>query len=357
MDMNLPIYTINFDETIFESGIDMIALTDNPAIEVMALRFNKQNDIMNFSIADVEKRIVVGPAIIPDKKIYRNDDGFEYYVIFTKDVVEKMIEKFNSEQRDIVFNFDHTETKVKAFINESWIIEDDQFDKSKLYDYDLPIGTWMISAKIEDDDAWEVIKKLDNIGFSIEGLMGVQEAFKKMNKNKTNSNMKKKKFIASKLVIKSKFNKATRKFDAEIVETKDDEILIAEDLEVGKEVTIVTDEGTVEVADDGIYVIPEEEVQVVVEEGEIVEVEEIVVEDEIDEVELEDKDIKDKDEKEEFEDETEDRYEELVSKIADLESRLEKLEGTVEEEIGEVEFKKVKGSSVDALIAFNKRKK
>jgi hypothetical protein len=52
---------------------------------------------------------------------------------------------------------------------ESWIIEDVEKDKSKLYGFDLPKGTWMISMKVNNDDVWQKVKAGEVKGFSIEG--------------------------------------------------------------------------------------------------------------------------------------------------------------------------------------------
>jgi hypothetical protein len=52
---------------------------------------------------------------------------------------------------------------------ESWIIEDEKTDKSRLYNFNLPKGTWMISMKVNNDEIWNKVKAGDVKGFSIEG--------------------------------------------------------------------------------------------------------------------------------------------------------------------------------------------
>ena len=42
-------------------------------------------------------------------------------------------------------------------------------DKSKLYGFDLPNGTWFVKMKIENDDLWKEIKSGSLRGLSIEG--------------------------------------------------------------------------------------------------------------------------------------------------------------------------------------------
>ena len=52
---------------------------------------------------------------------------------------------------------------------ETWIIEDEKMDKSRLYNFNLPKGTWMISMKVNNDEIWSKVKAGDVKGFSIEG--------------------------------------------------------------------------------------------------------------------------------------------------------------------------------------------
>lgn len=394
---DLPVFYINFDEEEFESGIDKIALTEDPAIEVMSMRFNK-NEKRKLKLSK-DKNLIIGPAIIPDKPIYRRDGDFEYYVVFTKDVVEKMVEKFNSEQREIKFNLEHNnEKEIKGFIKESWIIEDDKFDKSKLYGFEnLPIGTWMISAKITDNDVWNyVVKNMDQVGFSIEGLMGIQleefnkqknisispnididelidiklDEYKNKNKNKTMKKVKKNKYFSNQVVLKRKFNKGKKRFEEEIVISDELDVLIAEDLVEGTEIEIITDEGVIAPAEDGTYIIPDEEIQIEVEEGVIINVEEVeTIDEEFEEdKEKEEEELESDEDKEKVEEEleaeegevvVEESDDELIEKIAELESRLEDVEKEVEEVIedNDLEFNKKKKknfSTIQSLIYFNK---
>ena len=66
---------------------------------------------------------------------------------------------------------------------ESWIKEGEQ-DKSKLYGFDLPDGTWFVKMKIENDEMWSKIKDGELKGLSIEGFF--VNKFEKMQKQPTN---------------------------------------------------------------------------------------------------------------------------------------------------------------------------
>lgn len=341
MNKNLPTYLIDFDPEKFESGIDLIAVTENPAIETLSLRFSKAAQMV-FSFNE-DQQLIVGPAIIPDKPIYRVENGREFYVVFTKEVIEKMVEKFNSELRSIKFNIEHDENfLVEGFIKESWIVENADIDKSKLYGFSVPVGTWMIAAKITDKEVWDgVIKQMDRVGFSIEGLMGIQpnqidkeklseQESDKPNKqnNKMKKTNKKSRFFATKLNTKKKFNISKKKFE-EVIISEEEEVLIVEEIAEGAAVEMLDDAGEIVAAEDGTYVIESEEIQVEIAEGEIVTIQEVEV--------TEDKTEMEKDEEEEevkmqIDDET-------LAKLVELESRIEALEAKMAEGEEVKEFK------------------
>ena len=123
-----------------------------------------------------DKQVIVGPALIPDMKIYREDEKYgQYYVTFTKETIAKMVEKFNKFGSNRKINIDHSNQMVDAFIMEDWIVEDTVYDKSRKYGIEVPIGTYMIMVKIEDTKFWlEEVKGNEKFGFSIEGLLGQQ---------------------------------------------------------------------------------------------------------------------------------------------------------------------------------------
>jgi hypothetical protein len=51
---------------------------------------------------------------------------------------------------------------------ESWIKEG-EMDKSKMFGYDLPNGTWFVKMRIDNDELWNKIKDGELKGLSIEG--------------------------------------------------------------------------------------------------------------------------------------------------------------------------------------------
>lgn len=170
----LPVYKIVIDEENEQSGIEFVSLVQQPAIMVKGLAFNDTPIKLEFKY-DNDKQIIAGPAIIPDMKIYRYDDEIgEFYVYFEKEMIEKMVDRFNKLPKEFKINLDHSDKIAPAFIKGSWIIENKEYDKSKMYGFDLPEGTWFIEVKVEDKDFWaKEIKKGEKYGFSIEGFMNI----------------------------------------------------------------------------------------------------------------------------------------------------------------------------------------
>ena len=135
---------------------------------------------------DEEKKIVIGAAMVPNRMIHRYDDlGNLYYVFFSKDSIKKMAQKFLKEKRTDETSIEHDGIKLgkdKVYISESWISEDETYDKSVKYGFSLPVGTWYVSMKVNDDKVWKMIKQKSLNGFSVEGLFAEKSVFSKEDK-------------------------------------------------------------------------------------------------------------------------------------------------------------------------------
>jgi len=165
-DEKLPVYEIFINDDD-ETGMNLISVVEKPAIEIKGYAFS---DIVELQFKkEGDKQIIVGPALIPNKKIRREDeDGNLYYVFFSKETIERMVEKFNRYGSNRKINFEHTDKMIDAFIMEDWIVEDAYYDKSKKYGFDVPVGTYMIKVKVEDKQFWlEEVKENGRFGFSI----------------------------------------------------------------------------------------------------------------------------------------------------------------------------------------------
>jgi hypothetical protein len=125
-------------------------------------------------LAQVEdQQLLIGAALIPDKLIYRYNDKTkeEYYIRFSTDTIKKIVDRYFKKGNQINFNLEHNALlDVNATVNESWIVEDSLIDKSALYGFNYPVGTWMLSVHVEDTAYWNEFVKTGMVkGFSIEG--------------------------------------------------------------------------------------------------------------------------------------------------------------------------------------------
>jgi len=115
--------------------------------------------------------MLVSPALIPNKQIFRHDPNTDsdYYVYFSKETVRKASELYLRHNNHHKATYQHQDRVSGVLTVESWIIEDTKLDKSTLYGYSLPVGTWMVKLKISNDEIWSKIKDGELKGLSIEG--------------------------------------------------------------------------------------------------------------------------------------------------------------------------------------------
>jgi hypothetical protein len=174
---DLPVYKITIDPEYSdgqELGIEQIAFTSNPAIKVKGMAFNQSERLL---FADDVKYRVTAPAMIPMEIYRRDDETGEYYVQFTAETIEQIHAKFMQDlkNRD-VFNLEHDQAQtVPAYILESWIVENPKLDKSfTTFGIEVPKGTLMLTAQITDKEYYQELVSKDQIGFSIEGFLGLK---------------------------------------------------------------------------------------------------------------------------------------------------------------------------------------
>ena len=177
MTKDLPIYKITIDPEYSDGedlGIEQIAFTSQPAIKVKGLAFNQSQRMV---FADDLKYRITAPAMIP-MEIYRKDDEQgEYYVQFSEDTIAKIHEKFMSDLRNRdLFNLEHDTSKtVPAYILETWVVDQPKQDKAfSTFGIDVPKGTLMVTAQITDQEYYAELVANDQVGFSIEGFLGLK---------------------------------------------------------------------------------------------------------------------------------------------------------------------------------------
>jgi hypothetical protein len=139
-----------------------------------------------FQVFNNEQRLVVGPAMIPDKMIIRRNEitGEIYYVYFSSDTIKKLQQKFMKEKLLDKTNLEHGRKYLKDVdVVESWIVDDPERDKQQVFGMDYPAGTWMITMKVTDDDTWDKVKDGQLKGFSVQGYFLEKAKFSHINQD------------------------------------------------------------------------------------------------------------------------------------------------------------------------------
>ena len=164
----MRIVELLLDEESLQAGIQAISIVESPAIEEDFVAL-KEEARVELKTIDEDKRVLLGAALVPNKPIYRRNGEDEYYIYFSQDTVRKASELFFINGNQNKATLEHQIDITGLSVVESWIIEGEQ-DKSKMYGMDLPVGTWMVSMKVHNDEIWNDYVKSGKVkGFSIEG--------------------------------------------------------------------------------------------------------------------------------------------------------------------------------------------
>lgn len=177
----MKIVELILDDQQLATGIDAVSLVEEPAIEsnFVALK----NHRVEFKTIDQEKRILMGPALIPNKPIYRNQvfngEQMEFYVYFSKSTIVKASQLFLMKGAQNKATLEHQININGLSVVESWIKEDEIHDKSAIYGLTDPVGTWMIAMKVNNQEIWDDYVKTGKVkGFSIEGYFADKSIIK-----------------------------------------------------------------------------------------------------------------------------------------------------------------------------------
>jgi len=138
----------------------------------------------SFAIQDEEERIITGALMLADTPIYRNDGNGEYYVVFTKDTIKKIAQKYFKKGYQNNVNLMHDSGQVMDGVTmfESWIVDEKRGIKPMKGFEDVNEGSWFGSFKVENEDVWNMIKEGKVKGFSVEGIFNYSKPMTKEEK-------------------------------------------------------------------------------------------------------------------------------------------------------------------------------
>ena len=168
----MRVYELKIEDSIDE--VYAISLVEAPAIESDFIYFGKED--FNFAKVNNEQRLILGPILLPDKKILRVDaEGEPYEVYFTKETVKKLAQNYLKRKYTDKATIEHDKSVKGVHLVESWIKEG-RLDKSSNYGLSLPEGAWVgifsVDESKEGQDVWENYVKTGKVkGFSVESIV------------------------------------------------------------------------------------------------------------------------------------------------------------------------------------------
>lgn len=269
-------------------GVFAISLVNAPATGEHYIAMAKQDKIVKFAKVDEDQRILMGLVLQPDQLIYRVDEnGDEFEMFFSAETIKDFSQNFFQSGFQLNSKLEHDETIENVTFVESWLVADPKKDKSAAYGLSYPVGSWLVSMKVDNDDIWNnYIKTGELKGFSIDGMVELEEVNFKSNIQMSKSN---KNILA---LLKQIVSGAEQDVEVTLGSVKSGELDIqfdGETLEVGTAVFLIADdEEKVQLAD-GTYKI-DDAGEIVVKDGlveSMSEGEEVVDEEVVEEVEPE----------------------------------------------------------------------
>lgn len=172
-------YKVGLDSETYK-----ISMVSEPAIEVDYVALSKDEEVQ-VKLSSDERHICYGPALIPNKDIYRNNGEQEFYINFSEESIAKMSQDFMRDYRQHEVNLQHQDNADEVFVCESWIVEDPYKDKANSLGLTVPRGTWMVAMKVNNIEVWDKVKSGELKGFSCESLIRLEE----FSKNENNMNI------------------------------------------------------------------------------------------------------------------------------------------------------------------------
>ena len=164
----MKIIELVLDEEQDESGIEAISIVESPAIEedFIALK----SDEIKLAEVSKDKKLLMGALLVPNKPIYRKTEDDEYYIYFSKKTIVQASQLYLKNGNQNNSTLEHQHSLSGLTLVESWIVESETQDKSRLYNLNVPVGTWMGTVKVNNDEVWNEYVKTNKVkGFSIEG--------------------------------------------------------------------------------------------------------------------------------------------------------------------------------------------
>lgn len=171
----MEVYNALYDDSV--ENVYAISLVGRPAMKGNLVRLSEEE--VKLSTISEERREVMGMVLEPNKVIQRSkSNGDVYGIVFSDDTVRKLSRGFFTQKNNDKSTIEHKGQFIEGvtFV-ESWI-KDKEVDKSNGYGYSYPLGTWLATMKIDNDEIWNNYVETGKVtGFSIDSVL----KFEKLN--------------------------------------------------------------------------------------------------------------------------------------------------------------------------------
>ena len=244
------------------SNVYNISIVDSPAIDESFIALSKEGERQTVMLESEEQRMLYGAVLVPDLAIYRNGENYGYdydfEIVFSKEAIKQLSQKYMRELNNKNWTEQHENDVEGVWTCESWIKSDPLYDKSIALGLskDLPVGSWIIGAKIDNDETWQKIKRGDFHGFSVEAFCSLKEFDFNSELNNIDKMDKKETFFEK---LKNIFNEVFES-EEQVVEQQEQALEAEEKVDeeqiekpeepVAEEAEVVEEEATEETAED-----------------------------------------------------------------------------------------------------------
>lgn len=169
-------YNVVFNKGI-DKGVYAISVVESPAMQSNFIALNEQTKI-KLAEVDEKKFILAGVVLVPEREVYRNQDGKEFNIVFSKDTIEGVANNFLKQGYQNNSSVEH-QTKIDGVsIVQSWVVKDPEQDTANAYGLpkeDIKEGSWIVLYKCDNKDIYNKALNGEVKGFSIDGLFSLEQ--------------------------------------------------------------------------------------------------------------------------------------------------------------------------------------
>lgn len=153
-------------------GVNYMGFVEMPAIEIDGLYFSKEKEYYTMSKETKEEGLFVAPAMIAEKRIpYFNPETNERYNhYFDAETIKDISQSFFIDNNMFNVNEEHKYPLNDIHVVYSWLVYNEYDPIMTHFGFkDIPVGSWILMYKINNEEIKQKIKDGKIKGLSIEG--------------------------------------------------------------------------------------------------------------------------------------------------------------------------------------------